>query len=408
MKHRPNHRQLFLICLTVALIPACSSERDQATSVAKTAASADGTIHLSADQVRASGIRSAEVVERDVAPTIVALARVKARAGGMAEVFSPFPGRLVGGSPPKIGDSVRQGQRIAEVEQQFAAGDQVQMSTTAIQAHTMFEQAQQELAQKQAELNRAQQLYDGGAIPQKQLQVAQFDVAQAETRLEGARRAMQQYDAAISTSNSSTRRRAIVAPISGTVVASTGTLGQQIDPSKNLLTIADLRTVWVEAAVHEQDLSRIGAARTAEIVIPGSTAATLTGTLITIGSLIDSQNRTAPVIFSVDNRASALRIDMFVEAHIPTGSSSKVLIVPASAVLAEGTAPAVYIETQPGVYVRKAVGLGDRSGDTVVVSSGLKKGDKIVTVGAGALRSESMKSEIPAEADDKGGKDEKD
>jgi cobalt-zinc-cadmium efflux system membrane fusion protein len=405
MKHRPNHRQLFLICLTVALIPACSSERDQGISGAKTADA--GTVHLSADQVRASGIQSAEVVERDVAPTIVALGRVKARAGGMAEVFSPFPGRLVGGSPPKIGDSVRQGQRIAEVEQQFAAGDQVQMSTTAIQAHTMFEQAQQELAQKRAELNRAQQLYDGGAIPQKQLQVAQFDVAQAETRLEGARRAMEQYDAAISTSNSSSRRRTMVAPISGTVLASAGTLGQQIDPSKNLLTIADLRTVWVEAAVHEQDLPRIGGARTAEIVIPGSPTA-LTGTLVAIGSLIDPQNRTAPVIFSVDNRTSALRIDMFVEAHIPTGPPSKVLIVPASAVLAEGPAPAVYVETQAGVYVRKDVGLGDRNGDTLVVSSGLKKGDKIVTVGAGALRSESMKSEIPAEADDKGGKDEKD
>jgi cobalt-zinc-cadmium efflux system membrane fusion protein len=403
-----KRRQLFLICLTVALMPACSSERDQGSSGTKTVAAADGTVRLSADQVRASGLRSAEVVEREVAPTVVALGRVKARAGGLAEVYSPFPGRLVGGSPPRIGDSVRQGQRIAEVEQQFAAGDQIQMSTTAIQAGTTFEQAQQELALKRAELTRAQQLYDGGAIPQKQLQVAQFDVAQAETRLEGARRAVQQYDAAISTSDSSPRRRTIVAPISGTVLASTGTLGQQIDPSKNLLTIADLRTVWVEAAVHEQDLPRIGAARTAEIAIPGSAATALTGTLITIGSLIDPQNRTAPVIFSVDNRASALRIDMFVEAHIPAGPRSTVLIIPASAVLAEGTASSVYVESQPGVYLRKAIGLGDRSGDEFVVVSGLKKGDKVVTVGAGALRSESMKSDIPAEADDKADKDGKD
>jgi membrane fusion protein, heavy metal efflux system len=403
-----KRRQLFLICLAVALMPACSSERDQASSGAKTVAAADGTVSLSADQVRASGIRSAEVVERDIAPTVVALGRVKARAGGMAEVYSPFPGRLVGGSLPRIGDYVSQGQRIAEVEQQFAAGDQIQMSTNAIQAGTTFEQARQELAQKRAELTRAQQLYDGGAIPQKQLQVAQFDVAQAETRLEGARRAVQQYDAAISTSDSSPRRRTIVAPISGTVLASTGTLGQQIDPSKNLLTIADLRTVWVEAAVHEQDLPRIGAARTAEIAIPGSAATALIGTLITVGSLIDPQNRTAPVIFSVDNRASALRIDMFVEAHIPAGPRSTVLIIPASAVLAEGTASSVYAESRPGVYLRKAIGLGDRSGDDVVVVSGLKKGEKVVTVGAGALRSESMKSEIPAEADDKAGKDEKD
>jgi membrane fusion protein, heavy metal efflux system len=406
MKYPP----LLFIGLIVALMPSCSSEhdRDQETAGSKTAASGEGVVHLSADQVRASGIRSTEVLQRDVAPTITAIGRVKARAGGMAEVSSPFPGRLVGGNLPKIGDQVSQGQRIAEVEQQFTAPDQLQVSATAIQLQTAFEQAQQELTLKRAELNRAQQLYDGGAIPQKQLQTAQFDLAQAETKLEGARRAKQQYDAAMSTSSSASRRRPILAPISGTIVSATATLGEQIDPSKNLLTIADLRTVWVEAAVHEQDLPRIHAARAAEIVIPGSTAPALAGRLVTIGSLIDSQNRTAPVIFSVDNRASLLRIDMFVEAHIPTGPASTVLIVPASAVLAEGAASSVYVESGSGVYVRKAVGLGDRSGEAIVVTSGLEKGEKVVTVGAGAVRSESMKSEIPADADDKAGKDEKD
>jgi membrane fusion protein, heavy metal efflux system len=401
---------LFLVCVIAGLIAACSSERarDHEMIGAKTAAPAEGTVHLSADQVRASGIQSTEVIQRDVAPIITAIGRVKARAGGMAEVSSPFPGRLVGTNLPRIGDQVSQGQRIAEVEQQFTAPDQLQVSATAIQLQTAFEQAQQELTLKRAELTRAQQLYEGGAIPQRQLQTAQFDVAQAETKLEGARRGKQQYDAAISTSSAASGRRPIVAPISGTIVAGTATLGEQIDPSKNLLTIADLRTVWVEAAVHEPDLPRIRSARTAEIVIPGSTAPAVTGTFVTIGSLIDSQNRTAPVIFSVDNRAAALRIDMFVEAHIPAGPASTVLIVPVSAVMAEGGFSSVYVESPPGVYVRTTVGLGDRSRDTVVVVSGLKKGDKVVTVGAGALRSESMKSEIPADADDKAGKDEKD
>ncbi|MBI3491092.1 MAG: efflux RND transporter periplasmic adaptor subunit [Acidobacteria bacterium] len=362
---------------------------------------------MSPDQVRASGLRSTEVVEGNVAPSIVVIGRIKARAGGEAEVFSPFPGRLVGEGLPKIGDSVTKGQRIAEVEQQFTAADTLQVTRTAIELQTSFIQAQQELELKRTELNRAQRLYDGGAIPQKQLQVAEFEVKQAEAKLEGAGRAKEQYEAAVSNANSEPRRAPIVAPISGTVIAAEATLGQQVDPSKNVLTIADLRTVWVEAAVHERDLPPIRAAREAEIEIPGSTGG-LTGKLVTIGNLVDPQNRTVPAIFSVDNRDGTLRIEMFVEARIPTGPPSKILMIPVSAVLSEAGASFVYVESQPGVYARKVVELGDRKNDTIVVTSGLRKGEKVVTVGAGALRSKSLKSEIPAEEDEKGKKGEKD
>ena len=37
----------------------------------------------------------------------------------------------------------------------------------------------------------------------------------------------------------------------------------------------------------------------------------------------------------------------------------------------------------------------------VVVTAGLRKGERVVSVGAQTLRSESMKSEIPAEEEEK-------
>lgn len=399
-----NNRGLLFILIVGAWLPACGSERER-EAAARPVAPGDGAIHLSPDQARASGIRSTEVVEGTVAPSIAVIGRVKARAGGEADVFSPFPGRLIGEGLPKIGDTVTKGQRLVEVEQQFTAADALQVSKAAIDLQTSFEQAQQDLQLKRTELTRARQLYEGGAIPQKQLQTAEFEVKQAEARLEGTRRAKQQYEAAVSTANSEPRRAPIVAPISGTVIAADATLGQQVDPAKNLLTIADLRTVWIEAAVHERDLPSIRAAREAEIAIPGSPGGSLIGTLVTIGRVVDPHNRTAPAIFSVDNRDGALRIEMFVEARIPTGPQSKVLMIPASAVLFEAGASYVFIESQPGVYARKVVALGDRKDDAIVVTSGLTKGDTVVTVGAGALRSESLKSQIPADQEEKDTKD---
>ena len=401
-----RHRGMFVLLIIAIAFAGCQRknaerEREAKPSEKKAAATPEGQIRLKLEQVQASGLVSVDVVESDAPPVIAVLGRVRARAGGQAEVFSPFPGRLAGDRRlPQVGDYVTQGQQIADVEQQFMASERLQFATTAIELQVSVEQAQQEVELRRTELNRARQLYEGGAISQKQAQIAGVELKQAEAKLEGARRSKQQYDAAVSAVDSAPRRAPIAAPISGTVVAADSTMGQQVDSSKPLLTIADLGTVWVEAAVHERDLLQIRDAKQAEIVIPASPGRSFVGRLVTIGNLVDPQNRTVPVTFSVENADRALKIGMFVEARIPTGPSAKALVIPSSAVISEGGVSLVYVESQPGVYQRKFVNLGSRTNDVVVVTSGLEKGDKVVTVGAQMLRSESMKGQIPVEEEE--------
>jgi cobalt-zinc-cadmium efflux system membrane fusion protein len=352
--------------------------------------------------VQATGLQVAPVVEREVAQTLVAIGRVKPRAGAEAEVAPPFAGTVVTQSIlPKIGDLVRRGQHLAEIEQQFAASERLQVESTAVQLAASEEEAQQGAALKRTELDRAQQLYDGGAIALKQLQIAKVDLAQAEARLDGLRNAKKQYDAARSTVNGGPRRVALVAPIAGTVIASDVSIGQQVEPSNTLFTITDLDVVWVEASIHEQDLPRLQGIRDADIVIPGSSDPSFTGSLVTIGNAIDPQNRTTPAIFAVRNRGRVLKLDMFVEAHIALASRAPALVIPISAVLTDAGSSSVYVQSQPGVYRRQTITTGQRDGDTVVALSGLMKGQSVVSVGAQTLRGESMKSEIPVDEDDK-------
>ena len=62
---------------------------------------------------------------------------------------------------------------------------------------------------------------------------------------------------------------------------------------------------------------------------------------------------------------------------------------------------AVYVETGPGTYEHRAVEIGQRKDDNVVIISGLKPGERVVSVGAQTLRGESLKGQIPADEDDK-------
>jgi len=398
-----KYRGVFPTVLLSIVLAGCSSrspETESPSSVETSRPASDATIRLEPEDVKANGLQSVEVVETRIAPTLVAPGHVRTRSGGEAEIFSPFPGRLTGElALPRIGDSVRKEQHIADVEQQFAAPERLQLTTTAIELQTNIEHAQQELDLKRTELSRAQELYDGGAIPLKQLQTAQFELKQAAATLEGARRSKEQYDAAQSSVNTQARRAPITAPISGTVVAVDAALGQQVDPAKSLLTIADLSTVWVEAAVHERDLPKLRTVREAQIAIPGGV--TLTGRLVTIGSLVDPENRTVPVIFSVENRAASLKIEMFVETRIPIGALVPALVIPSASLLSEQGTYAVYVETSPGTYQRRAVEIGQRKDDMVVVTAGLQKGERVVAIGAQTLRGESLKGQIPVEEEEK-------
>jgi cobalt-zinc-cadmium efflux system membrane fusion protein len=407
-------RHVITVTIVLALSAAgdgCKREAErQTTQNAEPVAAPDGSIRLTPEQVKSNGIQTGAVSEQEITSTFTAIGRVTARAGGEAQVFSPFAGRLVADPVkiPRIGSFVRKGEVIAEVEQQLTVAEKAQISgaaaqfgATAAQFQTEIDQAQREAALRQTELERARQLYEGGVIPLMQLQTAEFNLKQAQTRLDGARRTKAQYEAAMSQQSNAPTRAPIRAPISGTVVAADITAGQQTDPAKSLLTIVDLSGVWVEVSIHESRLSEVRRAARVTFTTPANPDRAYTGRIVAIGGVIDPANRSATVIFSVSNPDNSLKVGMTAGARIPGGARVKALLVPASAALTEEGQSLVFVEIGQGVYQRRRVILGERSGDSIVVSDGLKAGEKVVSVGAASLRGETLKGQIEGEGDEK-------
>ena len=383
------------------LLAGCESaserEREGAQSVqTKSVVAPDGSIHLTPEQVQTNRIQTATVVEQELASTISAVGRAAPRSGAEAQVFSPFAGRLIADPArlPRVGSVVRKGEVVAQVEQLVTASEKVQYGASIAQLQSTIDQTRQEVAFRQVELNRARRLYEGGAIALKQVQAAEFNLKQAQERLDGAKRQKAQYDAAVSQQNAGPRRAPITAPITGIVTAADLVAGQQTDPSKSLLTIVDLSSVWVEVPIHESNLQSVRSAQRVEITTPASPGRTYAGSLVTVGNVVDPTNRTVPVTFAVDNPDGSLKIGMTAEARIANGPTAKALLVPASAVLFEEGQTVVYVETEANVFRRRAITTGERRGDNTVVTSGLNAGEKVVSVGAASLRGETFKGQI--------------
>ncbi len=357
-------------------------------------------VRLTAEQIRINQIQTAEAQEESVVSSLVAIGRVLARAGGEAQVFSPFVGRLVADPAklPRVGNPVRKGEVLAEVEQLFNASEKLQVAATTTQLQGSIQQAEHEVGYRQTEFDRARQLYEGGAIPLKQLQATELSLKQGQTQLEAAVRTRKQYEQAAA-ANAVPRRESILAPIDGVVVAADLIAGSQIEPSKSLLTIIDLNTVWVEVAIHETDLHAIQRAQEARITTRANPGRTYTGQLVTVGNLVDIANRTVTAVFTVGNPDRSLKIGMYAEARIPTSKPSKALTVPSSAVLSDEHLSSVFVESRPGVFVRRGIEPGDQAEGKVIVKSGLGLGEKVVIHGAQILRGEFSKSQIQADND---------
>jgi len=302
---------------------------------------------------------------------------------------------------PPLGAQVRANQTLADIEQIFAGSERVQLKTASLQLQTEIDQARQEADLRQKEFDRSRELYEGGAIALKEFQTAESNLKQAQAKVEGAQRAKAEYDRAGAQQSEQTRTP-IRAPISGTITSVDLIPGAQVETSKSLMTIVDTSTVWAEVAVHESDLTLIRRASTAEIVIPSDPSRSYRGRLVNIGITVDAQNRTIPVRFAVPNSDQNLKIEMAIEARIPTGSPQKTIVIPAAAILFDQGISSVFVEAQPGVFQRRVVTPGLRRGGNVAIVAGLSAGEKVVSVGAQSLNSEALKSLIPA--DEEGGK----
>ena len=395
----------FLLCISLG---ACKSEADREHEQGqqerpRSGVRPDGAVHLTDDQIKTNNIQTTQAAEEEISPTIVAIGRVKPRSGAESQVFPPFAGRILADPDrlPRLGAQVRANQLLADIEQIFAASERVQFKTASLQLQTEIDQARQEADLRQKEFDRSRELYEGGAIALKEFQTAESNLKQAQAKLGGAQRAKAEYDQA-DAQQSEQRRTPIRAPISGTITSVTLIPGEQVEPSKSLMTIVDMGTVWAEVAVHETDLTPIRQSLTAEIVVPSDPSHAYRGRLVNVGSAVDAQNRTVPVTFAVPNSNQNLKIEMAIEARIPTGKPKKTIVVPAAAILSEQGISSVFVETQPDVFQRRLVTAGARRAGNVAILDGLSAGEKVVSVGAQSLNSEALKSLIPA--DEEGGK----
>jgi cobalt-zinc-cadmium efflux system membrane fusion protein len=181
------------------------------------------------------------------------------------------------------GDSVKAGQRLLEL---------TSPDVGRIQADA--QKALQDLGVAQKALDRTHKLRADGAVSERELALVEAESKKAMADVERA--TAQLKSLGISASDPAVNA-ALRAQISGTVVARTVLVGQEVraDAADPLVTITNLETVWVLADVYEQDLGLVEAGDTVLLHTVAYADDTFSGVIAHVGDVVDPQTRTVKV-----------------------------------------------------------------------------------------------------------------
>ncbi len=179
----------------------------------------------------------------------------------------------------------------------------------------------------------------------------------------------------------------VYAPINGVVIKRRGTQGMRITPEMALYEIADLSKVWVFAEVYESEMGTLSPGQDAEIHVSALPGERFTAKIAFIDPVLNPETRTVRVRLDLPNSDLRLKPEMFAEVlfNAPIG---RALVIPESAVLDSGLRRIVFVDRGMGMYDARNVEVS-RNGETYIVLSGLKAGERVVSAGNFLIDSES-------------------
>ena len=185
----------------------------------------------------------------------------------------------------------------------------------------------------------------------------------------------------------------ISSPIEGTVIERKVSVGQVVEPSDQLYTVADLSSVWVVGDVPEQSARGVKIDQHVEIYIPALGDVRLIGRIVFVAETVDPETRTVMVRTLVDNEFRALKPAMLARMYI-TGVQNKKLVIPEGAVVREDNRDHVFIAQGNDSFLLVPVELGEAVGQVRPVLEGLDKDREIVLDGAFHLNNERKRADL--------------
>lgn len=331
--------------------------------------SGDGTVQVTADQLRQFGITFGTVDTRMLQSEVRTVGVVTFDETRIAQVAPKFGGFVERLHVDFTGQPVRRGQPLLEIYSPELVAAQEELLIAQQLARTMNESAVPGIPAGTTDLL---------AAARRRLRLWDIPDAQIEEILQSGQ-----------------VRRALTlhAPGTGIVVEKNVVRGQSVQPGQMLYTIADLSEVWVEAELREADAGNVREGSGATLELAAYPGGLFKGWVEYVYPTLQEQSRTLRSRIAVANSDGRLKPGMYATVRITT-PIRRALTVPASAVLRTGERSMVFVDMGGGSLMPHEVVTGNMGDEYVEVLSGVAPGQRVVTSAQFLLDSESNLADV--------------
>ena len=317
----------------------------------------DGSVFLPKPAQRQLGVRTMVVEEAELPRALELNGKVlmDPNAGGKVQPLNA--GRIEPGPRglPNPGQTVRKGEVLAYV---VASTAPIERANQAAQLAEM--RAARSLADKR--VARLTELSD--TVPRKDIEAAESEAASLAERIAAVRGGL-------------APREALVAPVSGVIASAHVVTGQVVDARELIFEIVDPGRLRIEALTFDPALAaNVG---TATLAVGDERVS-----LSFIGAARSLREQALPLAFRAQGAAlKGLAVGQPVRVFVQTKTVVKGVAVPVAALMKNpANQTVIWVKTAPERFEPRTVITEALDGLRVVVSAGLKHGDRVATQGA--------------------------
>lgn len=153
----------------------------------------------------------------------------------------------------------------------------------------------------------------------------------------------------------------------------------------DLLLKAKAQTAWVVCEVPENQLTRVKKGQVCKLRFTAYPNEEFTGILQAVNEIADRQTRMIKLRILVQNGGGRLKAGMFATVRFGVAEGN-FLSVPQTAIVTIQGQDYLFVRTKPRTFERRQVTTGQQTGQSIVIFSGIRSGDEVVTENAMQLK----------------------
>ena len=395
----PSHPDLSKLTIDRSIVPVRRRRRWTWLAILALIAAAAGTWF--ALQPRAVAVQTTAVVTTYPSQQYVLLnATGYVVAQRKAAIASKATGRLEWLGVAE-GSRVRAGDIIARLDSRDVAAQADSARANVVAARAALEQTQAEERDASSQLKRNQDLLAKGFVSAATMDTAKARAERAAAAVANARAAIVAAEANARNAQVAVDYTLIRAPFDGVILSKSANVGDMVTPFSSaadskgaVVTMADMRTLEVEADVSESSLGKIQVGQPVEVTLDALPDTRLRGRISRIVPTVDRAKATVMTKVKFDAIDPRILPEMsakvaFLSREVTAEQQKPLLAVNADAIATRGGRPVVFA-VRDGRAVEVAVTPGAKIGDVTAIAGELKSGDKVVSkpgddVAAGVL-----------------------